>query len=281
MPITIASMAPLLQYCELCSSTINPWELGPHECCATAAEPQRFGLLERGDVVAHENRLLASLPPDERLRLATRCENVTLPKGKVLYEAGDAVPHAYFPTDGLLSRLVIMPNGEAVEVAMVGSEGFIGLPIVLHSDTTSYRIVAQLPTAAQRIRAEDLRAELGRSALFQKSLLRYTHDVLSEISRAFVCHRFHSTSQRLSRWLLIVGDRAGSDTLELTHESMAHALGVPRSVVTTAAVELQDAGHIWYRHGHLIIKNRRQLKIAACDCYRASHREGQRARSAS
>ena len=231
--------------------------------------------------MSHDNRLLASLPPDERLRLAAQCEHVTLPKGKVLYEAGDAVQHAYFPTHGLLSLRAIAPNGEAVEVAMVGSDGFIGLPIVLHSDTTSYRIVAQLPTAALRIRADALRAELARSILFHQSLLQYAHDVLGDISRAFLCQRFHSTAQRLSRWLLIIGDRAGSDTLELTHESMAHVLGVPRSVVTTAAVGLQDAGHIWYRHGHLIIKNRRQLKIAACDCYRASHREGQRARSAS
>ena len=231
--------------------------------------------------MADDNRLLASLPRDDRLRLATRCENVTLPKGKVLYEAGDAVQHAYFPTHGLLSLLVMTSNGEAVEVAMVGSDGFVGLPIVLHSDTTSYRIVAQLPTAALRIRAEVLRAEVAHSTLFHQSLLRYAHDVLSEISRAFVCHRVHSTAQRLSAWLLVVGDRAGSDTLNLTHESMAHVLGVPRSVVTTAAVELQDAGHIWYRHGHIIIKNRKQLKIAACDCYRTRERDEPRARSAS
>jgi len=81
---------------------------------------------------------------------------VTLPKGKLLHEAGDAVQHAYFPTDGLLSLLVITPNGEALEVAMVGSEGFIGLPILLHSDTTSFRIVAQLSTPTLRIRAEEI-----------------------------------------------------------------------------------------------------------------------------
>ena len=231
--------------------------------------------------MAHENRILASLPPDDRLRLLSRFEPVVLPKGKVLYEAGDAVQYAYFPTDGLLSLLVITPNGDAVEVAMVGGEGFIGLPILLHSDATSYRIVAQLSTSALRIRAEPLRAELARSTLFHHALLRYTHDMLSETSRAFVCQRFHSTAQRLSRWLLVVGERAGSDTLEVTHESMAHVLGVPRSLVTTAAVELQDAGHIWYRHGHIIIKNRKQLKIAACDCYRTGDRDESRVRSAS
>jgi CRP-like cAMP-binding protein len=231
--------------------------------------------------VAHENQLLASLPLDERRCLLSRLEHVVLPKGTVLYDAGDAVAHAYFPTDGLLALLVITPNGDAVEVATVGREGFIGLPILLRSDTTSYRIVAQLSTSALRIRAEALRAEVGRSIPLHTALLRYAHDVLTETSRAFVCHRFHSIAQRLSRWLLVVGERAGSDTLDVTHESMAHVLGVPRSVVTTAAVALQDAGHIWYRHGRLIIKNRRQLKIAACDCYRTSDRDEARARAAS
>jgi CRP-like cAMP-binding protein len=182
---------------------------------------------------------------------------------------------------GLLSRLAIAPNGDAIEVAMVGSEGFIGLPIVLHSETTSYRIVAQLSTAAVRIGAEALRVELKRSSCLLQSLLHYAHDVLSETSRSLVCHRFHSSSQRLSRWLLGAGDRLGSDTLDLTQEGLAHALGIPRTAVTAAAVVLQDAGHIWYRHGHIIIKNRRKLRMAACECYRETDREDDRVRVAS
>ncbi len=231
--------------------------------------------------MAYENRLLTALPPGERLRLATRCEHVTIPKGTVLYEAGDPVQYAYFPTHGLLSRLAITPNGDAIEVAMVGSEGFIGLSIVLHSEATSYRIVAQLATAAVRVRAEILRAELGRSSALHHALLRYAHDVLSETARSLVCHRFHSSSQRLSRWLLGAGDRVGSDTLDLTHECLAHVLGIPRTAVTEAAVVLQDAGHIWYRHGHIIIKNRLKLRMAACACYRATDRGDARVRVAS
>jgi CRP-like cAMP-binding protein len=141
--------------------------------------------------------------------------------------------------------------------------------------------VAQLSTAAVRLNAEALRTELGRSSALLQSLLRYAHDVLGEAARSLVCHRFHSSSQRLSRWLLGAGDCFGSDTLDLTHECLAHALGIPRTAVTAAAVLLQDAGHIWYRHGHIIIKNRKQLKIAACDCYRTRDRDDPRARSAS
>ena len=108
------------------------------------------------------------------------------------------------------------------------------MTILLQRDTPSFRIVAQLATPALRIRAEEFRAEVGRSTVFHHALLRYAHDMLSETSRAFVCHRFHSTAQRLSRLLLVVGERAGSDPLAPTPEPVAPVMGLPRAHVRTA-----------------------------------------------
>jgi hypothetical protein len=76
----------------------------------------------------------------------------------------------------------------------------------------------------------------------------------------------------LSRWLLAAHDRAGVDTLELTHEFIGHVLGVPRSVVSEAAIELQDAGLIAYRHGRVLIRSREGLRLKTCECYRAPDR---------
>jgi hypothetical protein len=94
--------------------------------------------------------------------------------------------------------------------------------------------MAQLSSAALRIRAEQLRAELGRSTLFHQLLLHYAHDVLSEISRAFVCHRVHSTAQRLSGWLLSVGDRAGSDS--------PRVIAIAQVIATSIALALRADG---------------------------------------
>jgi CRP-like cAMP-binding protein len=132
--------------------------------------------------------------------------------------------------------------------------------------------------AALRMKAVALRAELRACPSLQPTLLRYAHDVHVQIARGALCHRFHTTPRRLSRWLLDALDRLDCDTLEFTQELLAHVLGVPRTTVSDAAMELQDAGSIWYRHGRIVIKDRQRLKMAACDCYRAKH-DVNRARS--
>lgn len=46
--------------------------------------------------------------------------------GRVLIEAGEKLDHVYFPHSGMLSLLVVLDDGKAIEVATVGREGVIG-----------------------------------------------------------------------------------------------------------------------------------------------------------
>ncbi|HTE39475.1 MAG TPA: hypothetical protein VK629_01515, partial [Steroidobacteraceae bacterium] len=45
------------------------------------------------------NKLLTSLPSMERARFSDQLELVHLALGQVLYESGETMTHAYFPTD--------------------------------------------------------------------------------------------------------------------------------------------------------------------------------------
>ena len=214
------------------------------------------------------NRLLATLPRDELRRLEGQLETVRLPKGKVLYETGDPMRHAYFPLNGMVSLLAATHDGQTVEVAMVGHEGVVGLPIVLRATTAPYRVMVQISCDAVRVRSETLATEFRRCTEFQDALLRYTNSLVGQISQSAVCHRFHSVLQRLSRWLLIAHDRVEGDTIELTQEFIAHMLGIPRTGVNAAAVALGDAGLIRYRHGRITVLNRKRLEAESCECYR-------------
>lgn len=225
------------------------------------------------------NQILSALSEAERRRLLPMLDRVPLHKGRVLFEPNDAVDHAYFPTSGLISLLAVTPNDEAVELAVVGNDGFLGLPILHHSLTSPYQVVVHISGTALRMKAAVLRTELRACPSLQPALLRYAHEVHVQIARGALCHRFHTTPKRLSRWLLDAVDRLDSDTLEFTQELLAHVLGVPRTTVSDAAIELQDAGSIWYRHGRIVIKDRQRLKMAACACYRAKH-DGDRAEPA-
>ena len=57
------------------------------------------------------NALLAALPSAERSRFSDDLELVPMALGQVLYESGQTMTHAYFPTDCVISILyVIRPD---------------------------------------------------------------------------------------------------------------------------------------------------------------------------
>jgi hypothetical protein len=67
----------------------------------------------------------------------------------------------------------------------------------------------------------------------------------------------------------MIHDRAGDAQLPLTHEEIAHHLGLRRAGITTACNVLRHMGAISYRRGMIQILDRQRLEDAACECYRA------------
>ena len=214
------------------------------------------------------NRILGALPHEELAHLLPHLEEVNLEKGETLYLTGDNIKHAYFPNNGLLSLLFTTETGSTVEVASVGNEGVVGLPVILRNHIIPYEVTVQFTTEAWKIRANRLQEEFDRGKSLHEFLLRYLNVLIAQISQSSICNRFHSLNEALSRWLLTAQDRVNSDNLNLTHETISHTLGAPRTAVTGAAGELQRAGIIRYMRGNISILNRAKLEENSCECYR-------------
>lgn len=219
------------------------------------------------------NGLLAALPKGEYDRLTLGAERVRFVRGKILIEAGEDVRHVYFPLGGMGSLLSVTEDGKTVEVAVVGSEGMLGIPALLMDGKSPYQVMAQLPMEAVKIRSYALRSEFDRGGRLKELLLRHALMLLTQISQSAACHRFHTVEERLARWLLLTRDRAGSDTFHLTQEFLSYMLGVPRTSVTALAVAMQRAGLIRYSRGRITILDGRRLEAASCECYRIVMRE--------
>ena len=223
--------------------------------------------------VAIGNRILAALPAEQFARLQQHLSTVRLEKDEVVYITGDEIRYVYFPISGLMSLLSTTETGLTVEVAMVGNEGIIGLPVILKNKMIPYEVTVQTETEAYRIKAGDLLEEFDRCEALHELILRYLNVLIAEISQSALCHRFHTVEEALGRWLLMAQDRLHTDCLNLTQEIISHALGVPRTGVTMAAGALQRAGLIRYSRGKIAIVDRARLEAKSCECFRIIREE--------
>src|SRR3712207_7054018 len=83
---------------------------------------------------AQTNSILAALPPEEMAALRPHLETVPLALNQLLYETDAPVEHVYFIHRGVASMLATRPADVSVEIATVGPEGMVGLPVFLGAE---------------------------------------------------------------------------------------------------------------------------------------------------
>lgn len=213
------------------------------------------------------NHLLASLPAEDLQHLESLCEPVEVEVGDLLFEPGETIRFVYFPVDALISLLAVAEGRMTLEVGSVGREGMIGASVALGHGQAQVRAVVQRAGRMLRMGTGDFCAEFSRNDALQHLLHRYTDTLLAQAIQIAVCSRFHVLEARLARSLLITRDRLQSEKFHLTHEFLAHALGVRRVGVTKAASALQNQKLITYSRGNIEILDSAGLEAVSCRCY--------------
>jgi CRP-like cAMP-binding protein len=227
-----------------------------------------FGNLEyMSATTLKDNHLLAALSASELLHFAHHLEIVHLQLGEVLYSPGCKLHHAYFPTNSIVSLIIDMENGSSSEIAGIGNEGILGAALFMGGESMPHYAVVQSDGYAFKVDAAVIKKEFNRNGELHHLLLKYTQAFITEISQTAVCNRYHSLDQQLCRLLLMTLDRLNGKQLNITQELMAHLLGVRREGVTEAAGNLQRAGLIHYKRGHITVLNRKGLEERVCECY--------------
>ena len=220
-----------------------------------------------------QNHLLASLPAADLGRFSAHLELVPLPLGEMLYEPGEQLQYANFPTTSIVSLHYVLESGATAESAGVGNEGVVGIALFMGGETTSSSAVVQTGGHAYRLTGGLLKQEFNRAGLMRQLLLRYTQALITQVSLTAVCNRHHTVEQQLCGWLLRTLDRVPSRELVMTQELVASMLGVRREGITEAAGNLQRAGVIRYRRGHISVLERSGLETRACECYQVVKQE--------
>ena len=176
---------------------------------------QSSGLMVPADNL-RQNHLLAALTQGELLRLQSHLELIPMPLGQVLYESGGATRHVYFPSTSIVSLLYAMEDGACSEIAVVGREGVLGVPVFMGDGSSPSQAVVLRAGYGYRIKAQFLLDEFNRAGPLLHQLLRYTQALMTQIAQTAVCNRHHMLYQQLCRFLLSILDRQESNQILLT-----------------------------------------------------------------
>jgi CRP-like cAMP-binding protein len=227
------------------------------------------------------NALLAGLPSAERSRFSDHLELVPLALGQVLYESGETMSHAYFPTDCVISLLYVMKNGESAEIAIVGNEGMIGIALFMGGDSTMSRAIVQNAGHAYRLKAQVLKDEFHRGNALSRSLLMFSSALIAQMVQTAACNRHHTVDQQFCRWMLLSLDRLPTGQISMTAKLIGNMLGLQTDEVSAATNALSKAGLIRYDDGEIMVLDRGGVEKRSCECYGVVKKESDRLLSAS
>ena len=216
--------------------------------------------LEQKTPNPRQNQLLAGLPDAEWSRWEPLLELVDLPQGQVLSESGRTASYVYFPTTAIVSLLYMTVDGGSSEFAVVGKDGVVGISLFMGGNATPSHAVVQSSGWAYRLRSQAARDEIQRAGPVLMMMLRYTQDLMAQVTQTAACNRYHSIEQLLCRRLLLSLDRVPSVAIFMTQELLANLLGVRREGITAAALKLQQAGLIRYSRGRIDVLDRQRLE---------------------
>jgi CRP-like cAMP-binding protein len=214
------------------------------------------------------NRLLQALSPADLNRISSVLVRRRFGARAPLHEPGEHIQTAFFVESGMASVTIATPEGDSVEVAAVGREGFVGVPVAIGFDRAPAATCFQIAGEAVTIARKDFVSEMNGCPAFHHAVMSYVRARYVQTTQTILCNQRHTIEQRLARWLLMAREYAGLNQFPLTQSLMSEMLGVHRPGVTVAAGLLHSGGMVAYRRGVVDIKDPHGLERAACPCYR-------------
>jgi len=212
-----------------------------------------------------DNFLLNLLEPDVLDQIEPQLSIIDLQREQVLAETHQRIERVYFPHSGIISCVVELIGGGAIETGMIGKDGNFGSSQALDDKVSLNHVVIQLAGTASLMASNDLRQQAEAHEIFRGVLIKYDQFFLAQVQQHVACNAVHTVQARTCKWLLRMHELVGSDLL-LTQEFLAQMMGVTRTSVTTVAGELQKAGMITYSRGRLHIVDIAQIQKWACEC---------------
>ena len=143
------------------------------------------------------NRLFASLSPADFELLRPHLNAVTLVHEAVLFEPGDPIDRIYFPYSGIISLVVTLKGGPAVEAGMIGRDTVLGGSLAIGGLGSSNKVIVQLAGDGVTIDLARFREITEKSPNLRTALIRHEEAVLAQAQQSAACNAVHTIEARL------------------------------------------------------------------------------------
>ena len=97
------------------------------------------------------NRPFLALPSSDLQQLMPELAQIRCEREQVLMDADSSLDHVFFPDSGVVSAVAVYADGSIIEMATIGREGCTAVQAVLGAESSSIRILVQLPGGAAKM----------------------------------------------------------------------------------------------------------------------------------
>lgn len=219
-----------------------------------------------------QNGILSRLPPAALEPLIPLLEHVELPVRKQLEKTRVLSKQIYFMESGLAS-VVSSARHKAIEVGIIGREGFVGLWACMGAERPMQDVFIQIAGTAHAIDIDRFRRNLAENADLRNAALLYAYSFGLQMAQTALANGEGNLEERLARWLLMAHDRLDGDNVPLTHDFLSMMLAVRRSGVSIALKHLTNKAMISQTRGTVLILDRKALEMTANGFYPAPDAE--------
>jgi hypothetical protein len=164
-----------------------------------------------------KNFLLNQIEPEILIRIVPHFSVVELHHSDVLAQTHQRIERVYFPHSGIISCVVQLIGGDAIQTGMIGNDGAFGAGQALDDRVSLNRVVVQVAGMASVISSDGILKVADEFPAFRRLLMKYEEFFVSQVQQTAACNAVHNVQARICKWLLRMHELVGAD-LPLTQE---------------------------------------------------------------
>lgn len=224
-------------------------------------EDARFNSVPKG------NKIIDALRRHGATELFSNARVVTLERAQMTTVLAQPMETVDFPLTALMSIAGSLEDGTTCELAGVGTEAFVEIDAALRTTVAKRTATCLFAGDVVRVPLKGFQEELLRSPFFADLVYHAIRARVFITEQIEICNARHTVTQRLARWLLLAGFRAGRSDFPVSHESLGAILGTRRASISEATSVLEAREAIDSKRTVVVIRDTERLQETACECY--------------